>query len=40
MLSRREKSELIDLLDASSVDKKQEEQLNGAVVGAKEVLGG
>lgn len=39
MLSRREKDEFIDLIDDSLVDRKQEEQLNGVISQAREVLG-
>jgi hypothetical protein len=37
MLSRKEKDELIDLVDDSLVDRKREEQLNGVISQAKEV---
>lgn len=39
LFSRKEKDEFIDLLDASLVDKKQEEQLDWAIERAKEVIG-
>lgn len=38
MLSKREKDEFIDLVDDSLVDRKQEEQLNGVISQAREVL--
>jgi hypothetical protein len=38
MLSRREKDELIDLIDDSFVDKKREEMLNDIVSGAKDIM--
>jgi len=39
LFNRKEKDEFIDLLDASLVDRKQEEQLDWAIAGAKEVIG-
>jgi hypothetical protein len=38
MLSRREKDELIDLIDDSFVDKKREEMLNSIISGAKDII--
>jgi hypothetical protein len=38
MLSKREKDEFIDLVDNSLIDRKYEEQLNGVISQAKEVL--
>jgi len=38
MLSKREKDEFIDLVDNSLIDRKHEEQLNGVISQAKEVL--
>jgi hypothetical protein len=38
MLSKREKDEFIDLVDNSLIDRKYEEQFNGVISQAKEVL--